>query len=684
MDRFQEKFIVEATDHINDLEDALLSLENNPDDNELIERVFRAMHSLKGGSAMFGFDKIDEFTHHLETVYDFVRSGKLNITEELLNVTLASVDHLKMLLKDQDLSDEQDIIIHEKLTKNIISIINEIENDKIIESDEQSNDDISNSDNLITYYILFQPYEDILADGTNPLYLIDELRSLGECKVIPHTRNIPDLEALDTSLCYVFWEIILATKEDIKAIQDIFIFVEDNCELVINKIAEENLLINKKFLDKIEESIKARKEIDFTELQSFVKITGKKTQKEKVTSLKTDLPEDKKSAISSIRVSSDKLDELMNLVSEMVTNQARLSLFAEQSKMPELNNIAEDIQKLTRQLRDNAFEICLIPIQNMITSFQRLVRDISNELKKDIKFVTEGTETELDKTIIESLTDPLLHILRNCIDHGIEHEDERIKLGKPKQGKILLKAFSSGANVHIQIHDDGAGIDPEKIREKAISKGIISPEDKLSKKEIYDLLFLAGFSTAKKVTNLSGRGVGLDVVKRKIAGIRGEVEINSEINAGTTISIILPLTLSIIDGLLVRIDNTDLIIPLSAVDKIYPAKTSELVNAFNPVVVLDGKQIPFIYLRKQFNITENCPNNIQIVVVNFENTQIGLTVDHIVGEYQAVLKPLGKIYKDQDFISGTSILGDGTVALVMDTNRIIKGFSKEEEKVGSN
>jgi two-component system chemotaxis sensor kinase CheA len=272
-----------------------------------------------------------------------------------------------------------------------------------------------------------------------------------------------------------------------------------------------------------------------------------------------------------------------------------------------------------------------------------------------------------------------MHILRNSLDHGIEDAEARAKNGKPKQGKINLKAYYSGANVMIEIKDDGAGIDPEMISQKAIAKGIISSERKLSNREVLDLVFLPGFSTAKKVTDVSGRGVGMDVVKRKIADIRGEVEIESELGAGTNIIIKLPLTLSIIDGLLVKVEDTHFIIPLSVVDKIYAIEHTKIINTFNNVIVLDGKQIPFFYVRREFDHTENLEKYEQVIVVNFEEKSVGLIVDSVIGEYQAVLKPLGKHYKNQDMISGATILGDGTVALVMDTNKIIKLFANHKD-----
>jgi two-component system chemotaxis sensor kinase CheA len=366
----------------------------------------------------------------------------------------------------------------------------------------------------------------------------------------------------------------------------------------------------------------------------------------------------------------------MNLVSELVTTQARLTLYADTDGRPELMAIAENVQKLSRQLRDNAFSIVLIPIENMLTRFQRLIRDLSKELKKDVVFEAEGTDTELDKTIIENLTDPLMHILRNSLDHGIETPDVRITKGKPPQGKILLKAFYSGANVIIQIFDDGAGIDPNVIRIKAIQKALISPEATLSKKEILDLIFIPGFSTATNITDVSGRGVGMDVVKRKISDIRGEVDVESELNIGTTLTIKLPLTLSIIDGLLIKLEDIHVVLPLTVIDKIYAVEHYKLMKAFNNTIVLDGEQIPFFYLRHELELPiDDETTHDQIIVVRYEDKRIGLAVDSVIGEYQAVLKPLGKHYKKQEIISGTTILGDGTIALVMDTNKAIKHFA---------
>ncbi len=684
IDKFRSKFLEEAAEKIENLEQSLLALENDTENNEIIESVFRDMHSLKGGGAMFGFAKLSEFTHDLENIYDLVRNGKLKITRNLLDVTLASVDHLKTLLSDPDLSLQQ---AKNKNTELVVQIKKIIEDDNKNNIAEEKVENEKESLGVKSYYIYFEPNDYIFNDGTNPLFLIDELHGLGDCKVFSHFNKVPDSENIDITKCYVYWEAILATSEDVNSISDVFIFVEDDCKLEINEIVDHNIVQNKNIIQEFSNLALSKNDVGLLEIQAIVKkYTEQKTSDEQLDDLSkrfTNAPSVKENIISSIRVSSIKLDNLMNLVSELVTTQARLSLYAEHSGSSELVSIAENVQKLTRQLRDNAFDIVLVPIETMLTRFQRLVRDLSNELNKSVRFIAEGAETELDKTIIETLTDPLLHILRNCIDHGIESPNERIKSSKPEQGTILLKAYYSGTNVHIKIKDDGAGIDTEKIRLKGVEKGLISKDAELSRKEIFDLLFEPGFSTAKNVTDVSGRGVGMDVVKRKLAEVRGEVEVDSEINEGTTITIKLPLTLSIIDGLLVKIADNYYIIPLSVVGKIYSTDQESVVNKFNNLIVLDGEQIPFYYLREEFNLPNNNEDHEQIIVVSYEDKKIGIVVDEVVGEYQAVLKALGKLFKNQEIISGATILGDGTVALVMDTNKMILQFSKDNLKIES-
>ncbi|PKP10390.1 MAG: chemotaxis protein CheA [Bacteroidetes bacterium HGW-Bacteroidetes-4] len=681
MEKFREKFVEEANDLINELEKVLLELESQPNNAELIQQIFRVMHSLKGGSAMFGFNKMDKFTHHLENIYDLIRTNKLAINNDILNITLASVDHLRSLIQEKDDSENTNRVQHDLLLSKILEIINENvmgeENAKTMQPMTPRN-----KKEHATYYISFKPHPNIFNFGTNPLYLIDELVDLGQAMVFPRFDKLPGIDILEPANCYLYWDIFLATNQGINAISEVFIFADEQCDLTVKKISELNLIEENSFIGIIEKAVQNKQEINIDELVSLTNDLEKIYEKEKETQLQAKITTTADTNISSIRVSSEKLDNLINWVSELVTIQARLSLFAQETETNGLLAISEEVEKISRRLRDDVFSIRLIPIENMLTRFHRLVRELSQNLDKDVVFKTEGTDTELDKNIIEMLSDPLMHIVRNSMDHGIESKADRKKMGKPAKATILLKAFYSGTNVIIQISDDGKGIDPEQIKKHALSKGLIAADVEISKKETLELVFLPGFSTAKQVTKVSGRGVGMDVVKRKIAEIRGEVDLDSEINKGTTITIRLPLTLSIIDGLLVQIGETKFVIPLSSVDKVYEFKHEALLNAVNHLIRTDNNEVAYLNLRKLFEIDGTPPETEHVIVVQYSDVRIGLSVDNIIGQYQAVLKPLGKMYKNQQSISGATILGDGTVALVLDTNKLITQFANSEIKVG--
>ncbi len=638
MEEFKLKYKEEAGDLIRNLEKALLELEKKTDDYDIIEEIFRIMHSLKGGGSMFGFDLISNYTHHLETIYDLIRKKQISVNRKILDITFASVDLISSLLNEEEHTEDT--------YKELIDTINEI-SENIKTENANKTKTIKEEQTENTFNIEFIPKEDIFDNGTNPLYLVDELHFLGKCTVEAKLNKVPKFEEIDEYKCYTSWNIKISTKENINTIKDVFIFVENECELNIEQI-EKNNIKEKENTDKGNNKNKSKK---------------KAAKKENI--------------ISSIRVNADKLDQLMNIASELVITQASLTLFAEEKRIPELVEIAENVENISRQLRDIAFSISLTPLETLLIRFQRLVRDLSKKLNKNIALTTEGMDTELDKNLIQILNEPIMHIIRNSIDHGIESKEERKKAGKPEQGEIKIVSFYSGANVNIEISDDGRGIEAQKIKEKAIKIGFIKPDTNISDKEALNLIFLPGLSTAQKITGISGRGVGMDVVKKLISEVRGDVDISSEVGKGTKISISLPLTLSIIDGLLVKINNTNFVIPLVVVNKIYPVKTKDIENKFNCTVVLSGQQIPFHDLTKEFNKNRKELESREIVVVNYEERKVGLVVDTVEGKYQAVLKPIGKMYKKQEMISGASILGDGSVALVLDTNKVIKIFSNE-------
>ncbi len=694
MEEMKATFIQEANELLENLESSLLSLEDNPNDKSNIEQVFRVMHTLKGNSSMFGLAKIAEFVHDLETIYDKIRQGEMQLTREILNTTLASFDHLNLIIIDSELEDPTNKENHDQLIYQIHQFIQKksaapatTENSKqqTVNGSEHMQDEVENG--VKTYHVYFEPKPEFLLDGSNPLLLLAEIAQLGKTLIIPHFKKLESIDDFKPTNCVTYWDVFVETNCSKAILNEVFVFAESNAIIEIKPYLYTDLIANTEFSEFVQATIFKDVKLDAAELTSLIERVGKKVeilQQPAVKSvsdaneaLKTAKVETKEKVISSIRVSSDKLDELMNLVSELVTTQASLTLYNQKNETPELEIISENIEKLSRRLRDIAFGMTLVPINNMFSRFQRLVRDVSMSLNKEVQFVTEGGETELDKSIIETLTDPLMHIIRNSLDHGLELPENREALDKPRKGTVKLKAFYSGVFVYVQIIDDGKGIDVDVIREKAISKGFLKPDDVLSEKEIFDFIFYPGFSTAAVVTDISGRGVGMDVVKRNISELKGSIIVDSKVNIGTTLTIKLPLSLSIIDGLLVEVANVFYIIPLSVVDKCYEVENKEMIGNFNQLLVLDNQQIPFINIHKEFGYDEiSDDESSQIIVVSDLDRRVGISVDCIIGEYQAVVKPIGKYYRNQDFISGATILGDGSIALVMDTHKIIDLYTE--------
>ena len=694
MDTQKDLYREEAYELLTVLEDSLLELERNPADMETVGKVFRAMHTIKGSGAMFGFDDIAAFTHTIETVYDLVREGALAVNQELISLTLEACDRIKSML-DASHGGEDDRPERTRELSEAFGRFLSAENGGIQAlpaQDKKGNDKVSSSRDNRTYRIRFKPHRDLFANGTNPIPLIRELKTMGECSVVCLLDDLPGLKDLDPEACYAAWDMILTTDQDINVVKDVFIFVEDLSDVAVELIdtgAEEDPEYKKVGEILVEKGDLCRRELEDT-LQARPLIGEMLVDAGKVT--KADLgsalmeqehvrDQRKKrhdtQMESSIRVASPKLDALVNLAGELVTVQAHLSRLAALDGSGELVGVAEEVERLSAELRDLSMGIRMLPIGTTFAKFKRLVRDLSAELGKEITLVTEGEETELDKTVIERLSDPLVHLIRNSIDHGIEPPEARKAAGKPGKGTIKLAATHAGAQVVITISDDGAGLDTEGIRHKALEKGLIAPDAQLSEHQIHELIMAPGFSTAASVTSVSGRGVGMDVVKSNIEALRGSVEVSSTFGAGTTITLKLPLTLAIIDGLLVSIDSEHFVIPLSTVVECVDLTQDDLQHAHgrNLVRVRD-EIIPYIHLRETFGLARERDGGEQVVVTEVGEQRVGFVVDKVIGQHQTVIKNLGQMFKDTEGISGATIMGDGAVALILDMHKLTQQAHK--------
>lgn len=695
MDKNKELFKEEAYDLLSELESSLMELEENSDDIELISRVFRAMHTIKGSGAMFGFDDISDFMHDIETVYDLVRDRKIAVTKNLINLTLSARDHITTMLDAYVGGDPVDNNITESILESFKQILNEYRENNS-ETEETPSKDQESLDEKV-YRISFNPNPEIFMNGANPIYLLEELAELGECITIPHLDKVPLLTDINPEDCYIYWEIILVSTNEICDIKNVFMFVEDNCELEIEVVNKDDdiylerggkklgeILLEKNPIDreKLNEALTDQKLIGEILVDSGL-ITNERVESalaEQSTVNKIIKKKKAQHANSTIRVPSEKLDTFVDLVGELVIIQQRLSQSVRERKDEELISIAEIIERLTVELRESAFSVRMLPIETIFSKLKRLVHDLSNKLGRDVDMITEGAETELDKTVIDQLHDPLVHIIRNSVDHGIEPPELRTAAGKPKSGTVCLSASHSGSNVLIKIKDDGKGMNPNAIKAKAIEKGIITSDTQLTKEECYKLTFTPGFSTAGEITSVSGRGVGMDVVQQAIKSLNGSIGIESELGVGTTITITLPLTLAIIEGLQVVIDNDYFVLPLSGVEECIELKFDDIEKAKGRFLAkVRGELVPYIYLREWFNF-EKQDNDGKIVITRIGDRRVGFVVDSVIGKHQTVIKTLGNLYKDKiEGVSGATILGNGQVALILDIPQLINAVELDEK-----
>lgn len=682
-----EIFRTEAQELLEQLEQALLDLETAPEDGELISSAFRALHTLKGSGAMFGFDSAARFAHGLENAFDLVRKGKVPASGALIGVTLSAKDHLRLLIeRPEEASADESARILADLAKTIGTAEAAAATDE--GADEATRDETSSA----TYRIKIRFPEDVMDNGTNPLLLIGELQDLGTCTVSPLTERIPSLDDIKPSACYVGWDVVLTTEKPRSAIEDVFIFVLDDMDLRIEKVEETSKRLGEILVERGDTPPDAvLTALSNQQRLGEILVKDGAASKERVASALAEqrhltaaaqAPQKAPPLQDSIKVPAERLDNLMDRVGELVIAQARLREIATASQDLALKVVAEEIERLASELRDNTMGIRMVPIGSLFGRFRRLVRDLSRELGKKVQLFTSGEETELDKTMIERLNDPMIHLIRNCIDHGLERPDVRTQAGKSQEGRVELSAVHSGAQVIISIKDDGKGLDHARIRARAEEMCYLAPGAKVTDNELFQVIFQPGFSTSREVTSVSGRGVGMDVVKRTIEGLRGAIEINSTEGQGTEITLKLPLTLAIIDGLLVRVGLGRYVIPLSMVEECVELTPEQNLRAKNRnFLSIRGELVPFLRLRDMFNVTADAEPFPKVVIVSAGDLRVGLLVDQVIGDHQTVIKTLTKLHADVETFSGATILGDGSVALILDIDHLIDFGRAQEERL---
>lgn len=650
-------FRTEAAELFEQIESGLLDLLEDLGNQSQIDAVFRGLHTLKGSGSMFGFDALAAFTHHLETTFEQVRKGEVPATRELIAVVLEAQDHMRNLVNSPYNTQPE---IGEKLLTKLHDAIGGkaslAGNSHTPTKKRKSSKTPSTTEK--TWEISFSLPSNAMANGTNPIGLLDELRTLGPCTVKANYNELPSLDQLDPKSLYTSWVVELQTSSPRSTIEEVFIFVMDEMTLKMREIEGAN-----------EGDDASSSDLEPLPIELAAKTSSGQDNKPQ-------------RATENVRVPAERLDELMDRVGELVIAQSRLSQLANTSADIQLRSVSEDVERLSGELRDTMMVLRMVPITQLFGRFRRLIHDLARETGKEIELITEGENTEVDKAVIERLADPLVHLVRNSCDHGIETPEERIAAGKPVTGRITLVARQSGGDVTIIIRDDGRGIDRQRVRAKAEANGILAPNANPSDQELLQLIFEPGFSTASEVTNLSGRGVGMDVVKKTVETLRGTIGINSNPGEGSEVSLAIPLTLAIIDGLLVRVGNGCYVIPLSAVEECLElsadADNSSRGRSF---ISLRESLVPFIRLRELFR-TNTPPDKFQkVVVISTGSERVGLVVDQIIGDHQTVIKAMSKLHHDVATFSGATILGDGSVALILDVGHLVAAGQQEEAQM---
>lgn len=716
MAQFHQVFFEESFEGLEIMESGLLRMDSGIVDDDEINAIFRAAHSIKGASGTFGFTPICDFTHVVETMLDEIRDGKFEPTQEAVGALLGSVDIIRdMLQAAQDGADIDDAAAKVKgdelqqilSTKQAESVEPEQKPAESVQElaaaqDEQPEPTIESEpqqqgmpeQNLPEWHIIFRPLPHLTRTGNDPLRILRELSSLGELQVNADVSAVPNLEKIEPENCYLSWDLRLIGDVEHESLDEVFDWVEDDCDLIIiPKVPEE------KKKEPQQKQVKAAVEAKAKAEQKPPPVERRKTDRRKEGRRK---PLDRRSgdrrkgdaapASSSIRVDISKVDLLINMVGELVITQSMLSMLGEEFSVDRIEQMKDGLEQLerhTRELQESVMLIRMVPISFAFSRFPRMVHDLSVKLGKKIELKMTGETTEVDKTVIEKIGDPLVHLVRNSLDHAIESPAERLQADKPETGTIELNAYHKGGSIIIEVRDDGCGLPKEKILQKAIEQGIAEEDSELSERQIHELIFHPGFSTTNSVSDLSGRGVGMDVVRRNISDLGGLIEISSEEGVGSCFTIRLPLTLAILDGQVISVGSDTYIMPLVSIVESLLIKP-EMINIVagrGETVKLRDEYVPIIRLHEILGVddakaTELCDG--LLVIVEGDGRRCGLFVDDLVGQQQVVVKSLEENYQQVEGVSGATILGDGSVALILDVPGIFRlaqgGTSYKQDK----
>ncbi|MDX1342141.1 MAG: chemotaxis protein CheA [Reinekea sp.] len=685
LSQFHQVFFEESFEGLDIMESGLLELSPDAVNSDDINTIFRAAHSIKGGAGTFGFQLVSDFTHVVETLLDQYRSGSRPVTQSGVDLILESVDVLRALLQDLQAGSSPDTTASDALKKQFEVFLaaesvdepaanTEVQTASLEESTAEIESMPQNTSNDSGHWaIVFTPSADIVQTGNEPFRIIRELSELGTVTVQVQTDRLPEFSALDPEQIFLYWHIQLYAACTKEVVMEVFEWVIDDSKVEIEWVTDNDVVsvANVSKPDFVPDNVKPVHEpnpikstaAETTENQADESPKNQDSKPVRAAAVET----------QSIRVSIDKIDSLINMVGELVITQSMLGQIGHDFSVDKLQRLQEGLMQLeqnTREMQESVMRIRMVPISFTFSRFPRLVRDIAKKLGKKINLQLLGENTELDKTVMEKIGDPLVHMVRNSMDHGIESPEQRLAHGKPAEGQLTLNAYHQGGYIVIEISDDGKGIDPQIIRKKAIQNGLITEDEQLSDQQLQELIFHPGLSTAEAVSDLSGRGVGMDVVKRNIQELKGTVELVSKVGEGSLFRIKLPLTLSILDGQLLRLGDETFVLPLTSIIESIEVRREQVstVAGETDVIVLRDEYVPVVRLYEVFNIE---PVNKSIfdgivVVVESANQKIGLHVDDLLAQQQVVIKSLDTNYKRIEGLSGATILGDGTVALIVD------------------